>query len=194
MRKSLLVLFSALIVGSLLLSACGGGTVVETVIVEKDGETIIETVIVEKEEEMGEMPVTMNLNLGSEPPTLDPALATDTTSVDVATNIYVGLTNFDPVTSEVVPSLATSWEIGENADGEQTWTFYLRDDVPWVNYDPVTGETTQEVDADGNPRFVNANDVVYGVKRTVDPATGSDYAYVTYVIKNASEINNGDEN
>jgi oligopeptide transport system substrate-binding protein len=62
-----------------------------------------------------------------------------------------------------------------------------------VKYDPVTGETTQEVDADGNPRFVNAYDAEYGVKRTVDPATGSDYAYVTYVIKNAAAINGGDE-
>jgi oligopeptide transport system substrate-binding protein len=195
MRKRLLVLFSALIVGALLLSACGGETVVETVIVEKDGETIIETVIVEKEkeEEMGEMPVTLNLNLGTEPPTLDPALATDTTSVDIQENTFVGLTKFNPVTNEVEPYLATSWDIGENADGEQTWTFYLREDVPWVKYDPVTGETTQEVDADGNPRFVNAYDVEYGVKRTVDPATGSDYAYVTYIIKNASEINHGDE-
>ena len=62
-----------------------------------------------------------------------------------------------------------------------------------MNYDPVTGETTQEVDEDGNPRFVNAYDVEYGVKRTVDPATGSDYAYVTYIIKNAAAINGGDE-
>ncbi len=195
MRKRLLAVFSVLIVGAMLLSACqpASETVVETVIVEKEGQTVVETVIVEKGDEMGEMPVTMNLNLGTEPPTLDPSLATDTTSVDVATNLFIGLTNFDPVTSEVVPSLATSWEVGENADGEQTWTFYLRDDVPWVKYDPVTGETTQEVDADGNPRFVNAYDVEYGAKRTVNPDTGSDYAYVTYVIKNAAEINGGSE-
>jgi oligopeptide transport system substrate-binding protein len=194
MRKRLLALFSALIVGALLLSACGGTeTVVETVVVEKEGETVIETVIVEKEPEAEMLPVTLNMNLGTEPPTLDPSLATDTTSVDLQENLFVGLTRFDAVTNEVVPYLATEWEIGEDADGNQTWTFYLRDDVPWVKYDPVTGETTQEVDADGNPRFVNAFDVEYGVKRTVDPATGSDYAYVTYIIKNAAAINGGDE-
>jgi len=193
MRKRLLALFSVLIVGALVLSACGGETVVETVIVEKEGETIIETVVVEKEAEAGEIPVTLNLNLGTEPPTLDPSLATDTTSVDIQENLFIGLTNFNPVTNEVEPYLATSWDIAENADGEQTWTFHLRDDVPWVKYDPISGETTQEVDADGNPRFVNAYDVEYGVKRTVDPATGSDYAYVTYVIKNAAAINGGDE-
>ena len=48
------------------------------------------------------------------------------------------------------------------------------------------------MDADGNPRFVNAHDVVYSAKRTVNPETGSDYAYVTYVIKNSFAVNSGD--
>ena len=194
MRKRLLVLISVLIAGSLLLSACGTGAV-ETVIVEIDGETVIQTVVVEVEKEAEAVmePVTLNWNLGTEPPTLDPSLATDTTSVDLTENLWIGLTIFNPVTNEVEPYLATTWDVGEDADGNQTWTFHLRDDVPWVKYDPVTGETTQEVDADGNPRFVNANDAAYGVKRTVDPATGSDYAYVTYSIKNAAAINGGDE-
>ncbi len=46
MRNRLLVIFSTLIVGAMLLSACGGGTVIETVIVEREGELVIETVIV----------------------------------------------------------------------------------------------------------------------------------------------------
>jgi len=192
MRKRLFVLFSVLIVGAMLLSACGSGAV-ETVIVEKEGKTVVETVIVEKEAEMGVQPVTLNWNYGTEPPTVDPSLATDTTSVDVVANLFVGLTTFDPITGLVIPELATDWEVGEDADGNQTYTFHLRDDIAWVNYNPVTGETTQEVDADGNPRFVNAHDVVYGAQRTVDPNTGSDYAYVTYVIKNALAINSGDE-
>jgi oligopeptide transport system substrate-binding protein len=192
MRKRLLVLFSVLIVGAMLLSACGG-TTVETVIVEKEGKTVIETVIVEKEGEMGIQPVTLNWNYGTEPPTIDPSLATDTTSVDIVANIFVGLTTFDPITGLVTPELATEWEVGEDADGNQTWTFQMRDDIAWVNYNPLTGETTQQVDADGNPRFVNAYDVVYGAQRTVDPNTGSDYAYVTYVIKNSVAINGGDE-
>lgn len=141
---------------------------------------------------LGEGRTTLNWNWGTEPPTLDPSLATDTTSVDVVGNTFVGLTKFDPVTGAVSPYLATSWEAGEDADGNQTWTFYLRDDIPWVHYNPTTGETTQVVDADGNPRFVNAHDVVYGVKRTIDPATASDYAYVLYIIKNAAPINAGE--
>ena len=45
MRKRLLILISILITGALILSACGTPeTIIETVIVEKEGETIVETV------------------------------------------------------------------------------------------------------------------------------------------------------
>ena len=196
MRNRLLVLFSVLIVGSLLLSACGGAgpeTIVKTVIVEREGELVVETVIVEVEPEAAMKPVTLNFNFSTEPPTLDPALTTDNISVMITGSLFGGLTNLDPVTNEPLPWLATEWEAGEDTDGNATFTFKMRDDVPWVSYDPFTGETTQVVDAEGNPRFVNAHDVVYGTKRTVDPATASDYAYVTYVIKNSALINGGDE-
>ncbi len=212
-KASLLLVVFAIF--ALLLVACQPETVTETVVQEvevtrvitetvvEEGETVevtrvvtetvTEIVEVEAEPEMVEQPVTLNWNFGTEPPTADPSLATDTTSVDVDTNLFIFLTKFHPVTGEVSPSLATEWEVGEDADGNQTWTFNLRNDVAWVKYNPVTGETVQEVDADGNPRFVNANDVVYGVKRTVNPDTASDYAYVLYIIKNAADINGGSE-
>jgi len=170
MRKKLLVLFSVMIVGAMLLSACAPGAGADV-----------------------KAPVTIHINLGTEPPTLDPALASDTTSVTVIRNLFVGLTQFHPVSGEVEPYLATEWEMGEDADGNQTWTFKLRKDIAWVHYDPLTGETTQEKDADGNARFVNAYDVVYGVKRTVNVETASDYGYVTYIVKNAAPLNSGEE-
>jgi oligopeptide transport system substrate-binding protein len=117
-------------------------------------------------------PVTVNLNLGTEPPTLDPALATDTTSVDVIENLFLGLTDYDDETMEVIPELATSWEVSE--DG-LVWAFHLRKDVKWSDGTPVT-----------------AHDIEYAVKRTCDPATASDYAYVLYIIKGAKEVNSGD--
>jgi oligopeptide transport system substrate-binding protein len=40
---------------------------------------------------------------------------------------------------------------------------------------------------------VNAYDVEYGVKRTINPDTASDYSYVLYVIKNAMEVNSAEE-
>ncbi|RKX24668.1 MAG: hypothetical protein DRP47_11020 [Candidatus Zixiibacteriota bacterium] len=193
-NNTLWLVVSLLIVSSMMLTACGAPAAPEVVTKEVEVEVVKE---VEVEVEVTAMPdaepVTLHWNWGTEPPTIDPSLATDTTSVDVIANLFVGLTKFDPISGAVVPSLATEWVSGEDADGNQTWTFTLREDIAWVNYDPITGETSQVVDADGNPRFVNANDVVYGVKRTVDPATASDYAYVLYVIKNAADINAGSE-
>jgi len=124
----------------------------------------------------------INLNLGTEPPTLDPCLATDTTSVQVDEMLFLGLTNQNEETTEVEPELATKWEV--SADG-LTWTFYMRKDVKWVHYDPATKKFTLK-------RPVTAHDVEYGVKRTLDPATASDYAYVLYVIKGAEAFNTGE--
>ncbi len=203
MKTRKFLILGILLVLGLTLAACAPESevveVVETVVVEKEGETVVETVIVEKEveveaepEEVDE-PVTLYWNWATEPPTLDPSLATDTTSVDAIRNLFVGLTQFHPDTGEVEPYLATEWSAGEDEEGNQTWTFTMRDDIAWVNYDPTTGETTQVTDAEGTPLFVDAHDVVYGAKRTVDPETASDYAYVTYVIKNAQAINTGEE-
>ena len=204
MKKSISIIFGLLVIASMVLSACQPAveevikTVVVTEIVEKEGETIVETQIVEvvvtPEPEMEEAePVTLEWNWGTEPPTMDPALTSDTTSVTGVENMFVGLTVLSEA-GDVEPFLATDWEQGEDADGNPTYTFNLRDDIPWVKYDPVTGETTQEVDEEGNPRFVNANDVVYGAQRTVNPDTASDYVYVLYgIIKNAYEINSGEE-
>jgi len=112
----------------------------------------------------------------SEPPTLDPCLATDSTSIDIVENLFLGLTDlaFDINTSETVikPELATSWEVSE--DG-LVWAFHMRKDVVWSDGKPVT-----------------AHDIEYAVRRTCDPATASDYAYVLYIIKGAKEVNTGE--
>ena len=96
-------------------------------------------------------------------------------SINYIENLFVNLTNYDLETSEVVPEAATSWEI---SDDGLVYTFNLRTDIPWVKHNPVTGETTQEVDDDGNPRFVTAADFEYGIKRACDPNTGSYYSSV----------------
>jgi oligopeptide transport system substrate-binding protein len=127
-------------------------------------------------------PAVLNMNLSTEPPTLDPALATDTTSVFCDKQLFLGLTSFHLETGKVIPDLATEWSV--SGDG-LTWTFKMRDDVKWVNYNPETKET-KEIGT------VNAHDVVYGVKRTLDPETASDYAYVLYIIKGAEAANIGE--
>jgi oligopeptide transport system substrate-binding protein len=106
---------------------------------------------------------------------MDPQVAEDAVGITYIENMFVALTNYDLVTSEIVPETATSWEI--STDG-LVYTFHLRTDIPWVYHNPGSGETTQEVDADGNPLFVTANDFVYAIKRACDPNTGGYYSSV----------------
>ena len=86
------------------------------------------------EADMG--PVTLDWNLGTEPPSLDPSLATDTSSVAILNETMLALTELDPDTQDATPELATSWESSE--DGT-VWTFSLRDDVAWVTYQDGEG-------------------------------------------------------
>ncbi len=191
------LIMAVLVVAALVLTACPAQQpaapaepqVVEvTRIVEGTPEVIVVTATPEPTM-MEEEKVTVNYNWGTEPPTADPALATDTTSSALIGSIFMGLTDLDDETQEAVPALATSWE---SNDEKTVWTFKLRDDIPWVVYNPATGETEVVTDDEGNPRMVNAHDVVYGVKRTLDPNTASDYAYILYYIQGAEELNNAD--
>jgi oligopeptide transport system substrate-binding protein len=111
---------------------------------------------------------TVTVNWGAEPPSLDPGLATDTTSSNVLLNIM------DPLVKlgddlKPVPSLAESWDI--SSDGK-TVTFHLRKDGKWTNGDPVT-----------------ADDFVYSWLRTISPELAADYAYQFYGIVGAQEYN-----
>jgi len=175
-----------LIVGMFLVG-CGGAAEIETVVVTKviEGETVEVIVTVTPEAE----PVTLYENIGMEPPTLDPALVGDTVSSGIVTRIFSGLTDIDDETQEVVPAMATSWS---SSDDKKTWTFELRDDVPWVRYDTTLEEIQIVKDEEGNPRMVTADDFVYGIKRTCDPRTATDYAWLLYVIRGCKELNVAD--
>jgi len=137
----------------------------------------------------GEEKVTLDMIWGTEPPTFDPSLATDTTSVWGDELFFMGLTGFDVDGVTTLPELATKWDI--SADGT-VYTFHLRNDVKWVRYNPATDQVEEEKDENGNPRMVTAHDVVYGVKRTLNPKTASDYAFVLYIIKGAEAFNTAD--
>lgn len=113
----------------------------------------------------------------SDVPTLDPAIATDSSSIQILELTYIGLTAINEA-SEFGPGMATEWTVTENADGTATYTFTLLQGVPWVRYNAESGAVEELTDEAGNVRYVNANDFVYGWKRTLDPATASEYAYV----------------
>lgn len=112
---------------------------------------------------------------GSDIPTLDPQIAEDSISITYIENIFVNLTNVDLQTAEIIPEAATSWDV--SSDG-LVYTFNIRTDIPWVRHNSISGETVQEVDQSGNPRFVTAHDFEYGIKRACDPTLGSYYSSI----------------
>jgi oligopeptide transport system substrate-binding protein len=112
---------------------------------------------------------TITMSVGAEPPSLDPGLATDTTSSNVILNIMDPLVKLgSDLTPQ--PSLAESWDV----KGKLV-TYHLRTDAKWTNGDPVT-----------------ANDFVYSWKRTLSPDLAADYAYQLYGIQGAAEYNGCD--
>jgi len=113
---------------------------------------------------------TLNINIGSEPPTLDWSRATDSTSFTILNNIMDGLTRFSSE-HKPEPALAKSWKVSQ--DGK-TYIFRIRENVLWTDGKPLT-----------------AGDFVYSWKRLLDPNTAADYAYFLYDIKNAEKFNTG---
>jgi oligopeptide transport system substrate-binding protein len=132
--------------------------------------------------------VTLDTCIGTEPPSFDPALATDSTSHWYIQQMFVGLADINEK-AEVVPMLATEWKT--SADGLK-WTFKLRNDIPWVKYNTTTNQVEQIVDKDKKPVMVTAKDVEYAVKRTLNPKTASSYAFFLYLLKGANEFNSAD--
>lgn len=99
--------------------------------------------------------------------TMDPSKATDRYDADQFNNVMEGLIRLSN-NAKATPGMATSWK--ESKDGK-TWTFNLRKGAKWSNGDEVT-----------------ANDFVYSWRRTVNPKTASEYAYLFSGVKNAAQI------
>jgi oligopeptide transport system substrate-binding protein len=110
----------------------------------------------------------LKMAIPGEPPSLDPGLATDTTSADVLFNIMDPLVRLgDPPGLKAVPGAAASWSVkGANV------TLNLRRNVRWTNGKPVTSA-----------------DYVWSWLRTISPELGADYAYQFYGIKGAEAYN-----
>ena len=133
---------------------------------------------------------TMTWSLGAtDIPTIDPAISTDTSSNQVNGLVFAGIMNQNEVTAEFENGMATEVVKGEVAeDGTVTYTYKLRTDVPWVHYNAETEMVEYVKDCDGNPRYVTANDFEYAIKRTANPATASDYAFmITGYVVGAAE-------
>ncbi|MDX2054714.1 MAG: peptide ABC transporter substrate-binding protein [Polyangiaceae bacterium] len=106
---------------------------------------------------------------GAEPKTLDPQLATGEPEGRIISAVFEGLTRRDPKTLEAAPGVAESWELSPDL---KTYTFHLRADAKWSNGQPLI-----------------ADDFVYSWKRLVEPALGSEYAYILFPVRYAEAFN-----
>ncbi|AOL34711.1 peptide ABC transporter substrate-binding protein [Anoxybacillus geothermalis] len=112
----------------------------------------------------------ITLNAKTEPPSLDPAIASDTTSGWVIDHLFEGLYTKN---QKGEPVLGAASDVKISEDGK-TYTFTIREDAKWSDGDPVT-----------------AYDFEYAWKRVLDPKTGSPFAFYMYYIKGAEEYNKG---
>ena len=112
---------------------------------------------------------TINWAESAEIPTMDLSKATDVTSFNQLNNVMEGLYRLGK-DSKVEPGLATKTTVSK--DGK-TWTFTLRK-AKWSDGSAVT-----------------AKDFVYSWRRTINPKTASQYAYLFEGIHNATKISAG---
>ena len=97
-----------------------------------------------------------------EPLSFDPTIPSDNGSIWVIYNIFDQLTTINRDSTDVVPSLARSWDISK--DGK-TYTFHLRQGVKF---------------SDGHP--LTAQDVVFSLKRAFSPKKDA-YAFLFVPVK-----------
>jgi oligopeptide transport system substrate-binding protein len=121
--------------------------------------------------------------------TIDPSLATQSAEIQIAETTSLGVVRQNETTAEIELAMATGYEV---SDDGLTYTVTLMQDVPWVHYNADTGQVEVVKDCQGNDRMVTAQDFVYGITRTIDPATASDYAYALLpYLAGAAEFNDG---
>lgn len=117
-------LFSLMLAGVMLLTACGSGDVASS---GSQGEA--------QGSEEKAYKDTLVVALASEPQNLDPTISTNAVNRQAEVNIFNTLVDLTPE-GEIVPELATKWEQIDN----YTIRFYLRDDVYFHNGEKLTAE------------------------------------------------------
>ncbi|MGE7623474.1 peptide ABC transporter substrate-binding protein [Viridibacillus sp. NPDC096237] len=157
-KKKKYLLFTLLAIISLVLAACNfGGDTAKDNDKEKNGS---EGAVQEKKK-------TLNLIIASEPPAMNPQLATDTTSGNILLSLFEGLTRLDKE-AKYEKALAEDIQI---SDDQLTYTFKLRD-AKWSNGDTVV-----------------AGDFEYAWKWALDPKNAVEYATQLFPIKGAEAFN-----
>ncbi len=109
-------------------------------------------------------------NMGSEPETLDPAVAESVGANNITRDLFESVTTKDNL-GRTVPGVAESWK----QINATTWVFNLRKNALFSNGEPIT-----------------ASDFVFAWQRFLDPKTASPYAktFGTFLL-NGTEIAEG---
>jgi len=115
---------------------------------------------------------------GTEIKSIDPAKVTGVPEHRIIDALFEGLYRMmpseDPSRLEPAPGVATGHTLSE--DGK-TYRFPFRKDAVWTNYDGTV------------QRPVVPADFVWSWRRTLHPATASEYAVLMYYVKNAEKYN-----
>ena len=121
--------------------------------------------------------------------TIDPSLATQSAEIQIAETTSLGVVRQNETTAEIEMAMATGYEV---SDDGLTYTVHIMQGVPWVHYNADSSQVEVVKDCSGKDRTVTAQDFAYGIVRTIDPATASDYAYALLpYLAGAAEFNDG---
>jgi len=102
---------------------------------------------------------------------IDPHVISGLPEINVASTLFEGLVDEDPVDLHPVPGVAESWNT--SSDGLK-YTFHLRADAKWSNGEPVT-----------------AHDFSNSIRRVLTRSLGADYATMLYLLVNAEAYHKG---
>lgn len=129
-------------------------------------------------------PVTLDLSYLGGFPLIDPQITTNQNGINLAENLFVGLTNFNHAANTIEGELAQSWEVSGNG---RVWTFNLRDDIFWVQ--PSESEQLVAGIRQAQPvRPVVADDFVYAVQRLCQRETNAPDAYILFLIDGCEQV------
>ncbi len=77
------------------------------------------------------------LAITSDPKSFNPVLAKETSTTEITSHLFEGLTTVDPFDLKVKPNLAERWEV--SPDG-LTWTFTLREGLRWSDGKAISAD------------------------------------------------------
>ena len=118
----------------------------------------------------------LNVNIASEPESIDPALNTAVDGAVMINHMFEGLYKWiDDGNGVAKLVLGQAESVDVNAE-KTVYTFKSRENAKWSDGQAVT-----------------ASDFVYSWQRLVDPATAADYCYMADILLNANEIMAGEK-